>query len=494
MTGKTDRIVTAFLAVLMTLSAASCGASPASPTDGTTAAEGTATEAPKVEFDPFEGLPKKDYGGKEFRIQLRPHERWIGDMYVEEATGDVVDDAIFERNSAVADYFNIKFVKIESSNSNSDSDARAPILAGDDAFELVVPHGCKGAGDYSNEGLMLNWFTDLPYVKLDQPWWDQDCQKSLSINNKLYCMEGDISYCALGAADVMLFNKDVFDELRLDYPYKKVLDGKWTLEEWSKMVRDAGRDLNGDSKFNIDDDFFGYVTQMYIGPVEVFTSCGLRTMSKDKDDIPYLTMNTERTLDVFTRFFDLLDSDDCFCDSQGVSYAAGYVNTFLEGRALFCDMNLADVETMRAMDAEFGIVPWPKYNEQEDYLTNVDAGTNIFCVPITVSDPEMVSMVIEALAAYGYNKVLPAFYEITLMGKTSRDNESAEMLDIIKNSRVYDIGYWNSKLGGVFYTHFHPFLKDDMAGNRDFASWYAKNEPAVQAERDKIIAMDAYKD
>jgi len=41
----------------------------------------------------------------------------------------------------------------------------------------------------------------------------------------------------------------------------------------------------------------------------------------------------------------------------------------------------------------------------------------------------------------------PAYYDITLKGKSSRDEESSEMLDLLFNTRCYDFG-WYFEIGG----------------------------------------------
>ena len=51
-------------------------------------------------------------------------------------------------------------------------------------------------------------------------------------------------------------------------------------------------------------------------------------------------------------------------------------------------------------------------------------------------------MVTEALAYYGKQIVTPAYYDINLIGQSTRDEESADMLDIIFDSLVFDIGYY----------------------------------------------------
>ena len=476
-----------FAAILLTGAIVSCGGGETATTPETTVAPADSESTAETEevFDPFAALPEKDYEGFDFHMLIRNNERWIEDMYVEEATGDIVDDAIFERNSRISEQFNVKITYQPSSHDNWETDAVNTILAGDDAYSLIMAHG-RAAFSYANQGLVLDWKNDLPYVNLDNPWWDQDARNSLSVNGQLYVMIGDISYCSMGAANLMLFNKGMFEELDLEYPYQLVKDGKWTYETWESMAKLAASDLNGDGTMDKDYDRYGYVTQRWVGPVQAFATSGLRVISKDEADIPYISIMSDKTLEVFNRYFDMIESDNAFVDTSDLSYSADFIKIFEEGRSLFIDMNMHDVDAMRDMDTDFGIVPWPKYDEASEYCTNVDAGTNMCVIPMTVADPECVSIILEAMSAIGYHKVLPAYYEVALQTKASRDDDSAEMLDIIKAARIYDLGYYNADMSLVYANEFVDFITTPSLG-RGFTSWYEKNEKSVNKALEKVL-------
>lgn len=91
-------------------------------------------------------------------------------------------------------------------------------------------------------------------------------------------------------------------------------------------------------------------------------------------------------------------------------------------------------------------------------------------MPITTSDPERTGSIIEALCAIGSRDVVPAFYNVSLKTKYSRDTESEEMIDIIRDSIIYDIGYVS---GGTFQS-----IGRDLARSttHDFSSTYAASE------------------
>ena len=86
----------------------------------------------------------------------------------------------------------------------------------------------------------------------------------------------------------------------------------------------------------------------------------------------------------------------------------------------------------------------------------------------------------------GSETVIPAYFEIALQTKFARDEDSAAMLDIIKQSRVFDLGYYNNNLVGVFANQFAAFAATD---DRDFTSWYDKNLNSAQASLDELIAV-----
>ena len=56
--------------------------------------------------------------------------------------------------------------------------------------------------------------------------------------------------------------------------------------------------------------------------------------------------------------------------------------------------------------------------------------------------------------------VTPAYYDITLEGKMLRDEESVEMLDIILNTTLFELGYiWT--WGGIYSTICNSVTSDD---------------------------------
>lgn len=424
-------------------------------------------------------LPEKNYNGYDFVMYMRNDDNFIVDMYVEEADGDMMNDAIYERNSRISDRFGVNFVLFRGSDFVGLS-AQDAILAGEDAYDIVVCHA-RTTSTFAINDYFLEWNTELPFINLDKPWWNQDARKNLSIANKLYTCAGDISYQNLGATDAMLFNKQLFKDMKIEGIYDTVREGKWTFDLFSKYVSDSSADLNGDQTLEIGSDRFGYVTSQWIGPIQVLYSGGQRICTKDKNDEIVLSLNNERTVEIFEKFFALADAGDVHI----VTDSNYEVNTmaFVENRALFYDQNIKDLNTLRDMKADFGIIPWPKFDETIDkYYSNVDAGCNLIGVPKTASDPERTSIIVEALCADGYYNVLPAYYEVVLQTKFTRDDDSVQMLDLIRDGRVFDVGYYTDYSYQI--NSIGRFLA--LEADHNFSSFYAKYESGAKAKLNEI--------
>ncbi|MGM9624829.1 MAG: hypothetical protein ACI3XM_03885 [Eubacteriales bacterium] len=120
---------------------------------------------------------------------------------------------------------------------------------------------------------------------------------------------------------------------------------------------------------------------------------------------------------------------------------------FPNGHAAFCEDSIHAVNTLRfSMDEDFGILPYPKYDEaQESYHSPLStASATAYSIPISNDHPEMSAWIMEVMGAYSTDTVRYAAMEKVLMGKSIRDSESEEMLDLIFRTKFYDLGFWGS--------------------------------------------------
>ena len=432
------------------------------------------TEIPPEALTQYDHIPQADLEGYNFRILSR--KGMVKDQYVEEETGDIINDAVYRRNETVKALLNCEITSIESSSGSAD-DALNTILAGDDQYDIIFPHS-RVAFNYAVQKALVN-YNDIKTINLQNDWWSQDIVDSCNINGHLYVLDGDISTHRLTYAFCMFFNKRIFDELGIEYPYQMALDGTWTFDEFAKLVKQGSKDLNGDGLLKQEDDQFGYYTADWYGPINVLYTGGQRIYDKDARGLPKLSLNSPKTVEIYSKFFDLIDSEDVYIRLENVQQPKEEL--FEAGRAMFTDKGLGNAKSMRSMSDDFGIVPWPKFTKEDEYATAINGHASLMIMPITVPDVNTSGMIIEALAAVGQMEVIPAFYDVSLKTKFSRDYESENMIDIVKDSIVYDLGYVS---GGSFQS-----TGRDLAhkSTPDFAAYYAANESKALSDLNNFL-------
>ena len=441
--------------------------------------EAVTTEDPyAAEKAILDSIPVYDFGGEEFIIAAQAS---LGnsetEIYVEEADGDVIHDAIYKRNLAINEKFNCE---IRVNGCSVSTTVKQAVSAGDDTYQIAFP-SLNEAAVLGQENYLSD-FCDYDVLQISEKWWDQGTA-NMNINGKVFFMSGDINILDNDVTYIMLFNKKLIADNDMEEPYQLVRDGKWTLDVFSEMCKDISADVNGDALMD-EYDRYGYVTTPG-GPNTFFYGSNLKYVEFDEDHIPYLQVDSTKTTQVLEKVVNV----------TGASHHVSYIPSdflvgrtmFMEDRALFYGEVLSYIMGLRDMNSEFGVLPIPKFDEaQEVYTTYCESNSSTATLP-NVGDPEIAATILEGMAIQSYITLTPAYYDVALERKYSRDEESIEMIDIALANRVYDIArvYTSLDISGVF---------QDLAtdGNTDFASAFARREKAAKKRLEKIVdAFDA---
>lgn len=422
-------------------------------------------------------LPDSNFEGYLFRIVTREVGYFNYKMNVEEISGDLISDAIYNRNRMVESRFNII---ITESYSTDPAFSRASILAGDNAYDLVKTRGPM-AMTYWQEGLIYT-VDALPYINLDKLYWNQILNDALTIGKKQYIVAGAIGLVEFDYTSALLFNKNLIATYNLGDLYALVNDGKWTFDEMNNYMTAVTSDINGDGKMD-DLDLYGLLCTYKEVLPGLILGAGERLIGKDKNDMLYIAMTGDRFFSVFERAFAITrDNNNWYVDSSGENISPVAVTMFNSNQSLFIDVCLYFAAQFRNMDADFGIIPHPKFNEEQESYHPKCGWVEPFVVPVTVTELDRTSIIIEALCCQSQKTVIPAYYDVTLKTKITRDDESEQMLDLIFSKRVLDYGdtvYHNIVRDGALM---QMFLKDD----RNIASKIAGFEKMLNAEITKI--------
>lgn len=468
------------LAALLT----SCGEAVSDKSNDTETAENTFfdTQGQNDRTAVSDNLPTKNYNGEDFVIATETGAAWT--VFQEESTGDVVDDAVYKRNLAVEDRFGVKIQYISDTFSELSKKIVSMVTSGDDEIDLCMTHVVQ-SGKNALDGIYLNWY-DIPYVDFSKPWWSNSTIEDLSYNNVCFLAIGDVVLSALERTYCMFFNKSLTEEYKIDGIYDTVLEGNWTLDYMQKTTKDIYEDLNANGERD-DDDLFGMVTNCQSAVNTYLWSFGGKVLDSSSGEIQ-LVYHSAKTGDMVEKLCKLFSENDGIYvspnDKEQYNYA--FNNTaFTSSRAVFINSSIGSaVSQYRDMKDDYGIIPYPKYDEaQEKYYTMVDGSHPVLCIPTTVRDTEKTGIITEALNAESYKSLVPAYYETALKVKYSRDDESVQILDMIVNSRVFDLGYvYDGWMGASFI-----FQKLIAANNPNFESYWASNESAITAHYDEVI-------
>ena len=489
------RISSAVTAILLhAASLTACGGAAETPIETQTEAADTAAVTEPAEVAPVyepDDLPEElDFGGVTSHIF-----GWEGDgediaeFFVEEADGDVVNDAIYDRNRTVEERLNLTltYTLIPGNNSNRGTWTKTvsqSTLAGDGANDIVAGYSMCGA-TLANKRLLTD-LMELDYLNFDKPWWPDSLIREATCGGKLYFCSGDISTYMIYYLFATFFNKTLVQNYDIENPYELVRNGQWTLDKLISISTDVYSDINGDGKKDAGDQF-GYATHC-VWADSLFFAADLRTTETGSDGIPVLSQKFggEKTQALLTTLIDMFASNGMFLGLNGDDYDV-VRNQFLENRSMFITTQVCFANSyLRHSDVEYGILPLPKYDEtQQDYYTVASFPYTLYGIPVDAKDPAMSAALLECLASESYRTVSPALFEIALKVKYAGDDDASEMYDIIRASNVFDFGrIFNDNLSSATYSLFRQALVD---GNKNWISTYEKNAKNLAKQLEKVV-------
>ena len=405
------------------------------------------------------------------------------DIYADGITGEAINDAVYNRNVKIEDAYKVKIALQLEQSTDIASMVGQQVTAGDSTYDVVYQI-LSAAPALIQKSYFHNLF-NVPNIDLEKPWWDQNSISSLSTMGILPLVSTSINVNDKDATAALAFNKTIAENNQLEDLYTLVREGKWTYDKLAEMAEATYNDSNGDGTMT-PDDVYGF-----LGGRDVIDSLyhgsGSQFITKNENDEFVFTFGTERDVDVISKGIDIVNSvwyfnHHAWKDQSDILYR----QIFETGHGLFFWMRLDDVTNMRAGDADFGIIPIPKYEEAQDkyYSLVSQHTTGLMSIPITCAGDElsMVGMVLEALAAESHYTLIPEYIETSLKTKNSRDAESADMLDIILGNRVFD------PMNVYSFANFGDAIMDAAdANNKDMASLIKSKEKLVNKSIEKVL-------
>ena len=333
------------------------------------------------------------------RDSLPVQREWYKDV-----TEDDLDEVIAMRNEAVAETLNmtVQYEAMASSDyedclSTFNSAIKEDVDNDFHYYDVVANYAYAGANAAVRDYIANLADTDVfPYFNFNLPCWNQAIVETTLINDQLYYITGDLNLSTFDKTMVIFLNKSMYEDKRsdddpedlqdlalegYDAEAKKGVAGGFTydhLYRWSSVFED----INGENG-NQHDDFHGISADFGSIPLDAFPyAWDLEYITENADGShSYNVIGNSKIEEAITKVQNLLNGQIsqgvCNDDNTGNCSLGGYsepIAHFAADKSIFAlhilYNNETDNTTIREMDSRFGLLPMPKYDdEQEDYGT-----------------------------------------------------------------------------------------------------------------------------
>ncbi len=463
------RIICGLLVCLMLFGLVACGNDPVDPvtydtssdtvqgseegsdavSDSTPASEsqsevGTLPTGEPLKPDETLEVGRVNYGGTEIRILQK--DRTIDEMYAEKKVGELINDAVFERNKFVEDYLGVKLVFDSAPSSVSDygqfkAKVDAAVASGWDQYHIISNYTYNGPS-LIQEGSFLDFKgidPEVNLIDLEKRWWNQSFHDESEINGKLYMLTGDITTTAIDWAEVIFYNNDMIktyvgedvDILQMVY------DWEWTYETFLNMVHMVGE---GD-----DTGEWGYTAPTNSYSLDgLIMGMAMDLTYRDSKNYPNMSINTKRNLEIGARLRQLYNRDVSAKCGEGQG-----ADIFCDGKSMFYMQVLVTAgKELRSTTLDYGVIPPPLYDEtQEEYrIVPQDNYSSLSLLCHVQASLPAVTRTLEVMGSESYINLRHCIQEKCYKQRYLKTAPKGQMFDYIVDNIYHDFGYTYSKM------------------------------------------------
>ena len=365
--------------------------------------------------------------------------------YYADESGDVIDDAIFNRNISVEDRLGVEFEYIEEKGASSNYSEwivkAENDWAADGTYDIYSGYS-RSAPLMTLKGMTANLLEYDESFYADMPWWPAALTEECTINDKLYFCSGDISTNLLWMMIGTFYNKELYEQYFAGQksPMDMVEDNEWTMDVFFSMAKDIYED-DGNTSRDMGD-FYGHI--IYDINIDAFqTSAGVTSIERDEEAGLRVSeaWNSQRCADACALVGEYIKADGVFVKDD-----TKIRNIFYEERALFITDRLfivagKDTSETGKIEFSYGLVPQPKFDtQQESYLTNVGHPFTMYAVNSQSKKIEAAVTTLEALGSANHRTVTPAVFEVAMKVRYTDDVQTSGMYDLLREGISFDIG------------------------------------------------------
>mgnify|MGYP002552835313 FL=1 len=401
-------------------------------------------------------------------------------------------EAVTERNNLISEKLGITVRAVPVDDVSAT--LRQEILAPTGEFDIAMPF-LSDCATLAQEDTFydLKDFEAEGIIDLSAPWYDQNANDSLSIQNKVYFTVSDMSIMQKIVSSAILYNTELIESKmpNLDL-FQLVLDKEWTLDKMQEIGRTFASDLDGDGVRN-SKDMWGAVTSNGTA-LNFYFGAGEMLCTKDENDVPIIAIGEGRSIRVSQKILETLQEKDWVIraeslrDEGSTDIWMDNLAIFGEGRSAFCTMTFSAVKKLRVYDIDYAILPLPLVDDtQTEYYTPCAAYSAygaVVSTSLNAEDARFAAYMIDVLSAGGKQYIATAYYDQILKNKDALSDSSKEIdiLDLIFENVVYDVGVIYGFQG---LNSLHTNLM--IAGSTDIASALESVRSQVTEKINQIV-------
>jgi len=499
---------------------AACGGEPAKTQQQKTEAS-TQTETKGQDPDKDEwGRDKVDsslptdlnFNGETVNIYVGDYHK--SDLFTDALNDDIINDAVYNRNIKVEEELGVElnWILFEGNPSDTAFASSIDTAVFNDTGDYDI---AMGYGYFLPSVIQLMTYSNLyeiPYLDFEKPWWNQIYVEQATLSDQMYTCVGDLSLASTYNAGCIFFNKRLADEHYGDIGgadgiYKLVMDGEWTIDKFTELVKDKWIDSDGDGQKS-EGDFIAFGS-IWSGPIPCDSfqyGMDAPITRDDENGIPYLTYNTEKTVNALNKLYTLAYECDGVLSNQSY-YNNGtaremFQNKFINANMIFYAYTLSFANQLGDMKDDYGLLPMPKFDTKQDkYYTSQSDTYTAFAIPAgienhmcsdgTTSRDYLAGAVLEKLNEESYRTVAPNYFEVVMKYRYIRSENSEDydlkVYDLILEGNNFNFGLIYSNLyGNVSFKFRHMIGKD---ASNDFASMWSSIESDVTSKFEDTISF-----
>ena len=380
---------------------------------------------------------------------------------VDEDDGDAVNSAIYARNEKIEQKLNVEIEIADETSNSITSYAKTLLLGGSSDFDIIAARQYDDVA-LALEGVILDLNTlseyDADYIKWQEEYWASSYIEALTFAGKHFWVTGDLCMRYTSGYYAMFVNSTLYNGL-LAPSYGSIYDivrnKDWTYDTLIEMAGKCYDDTNGNDTIDIEGDRIGLALPVWDNINGMAISAGVIFTKYDENGTPANNMtNTNATLLSFvSKCNELITSKGVYSfGAPSYSYTEA-MQLFSSGEAVFVCARLNQAELfLRDMEDDYYVIPCPMLSKaQGAYYTGVHDAINIYGINYNSEKIPAAAATLEAMEYESYYNVRPIYYDSFLKFKYTRDEQAAEMIDIMHDNVYTDF---------VFIWQFAEDLKD----------------------------------